>query len=90
MMVKTVRLTLFNVDGSVFHSYNAEIVSETSDRIVVKVPYHGEDYYLETYSKKNGQCLDDCLLLNPQYVMMNAEEPLKNSFVHLPASWWQS
>lgn len=88
-MTKTVQLALFDLDGSVFHSYNAEVVSETLDTVVVRVPDHEADY-LETYSKKDGQCLDDRRPLDPHYVMVAAQEPLKNSFAHLLAKWWQS
>lgn len=88
-MIKTVPLVLFAIDGSIFHRYDAEVVIETSDTIVVKVFHHSEDY-LETYSKKNGQCLDDHFPLEPHYVMVTAQEPLKNSFAHLPESWWKS
>lgn len=88
-MAKTVQLVLFDLDGSVFHSYDAEVVDETPDTVVVRVPDHDVDY-LETYSKKDGQCLDDRCPNDPHYIMMAAQEPLKNSFVHLLASWWQS
>lgn len=86
---KTVCLVLFDLDGSVFHFFYAEVFAETPDTVVVKLQNDDEDY-LETYSKEDGRCLDDQFSLDPSYIMINARQPSRNSFAHLPGSWWQS
>jgi hypothetical protein len=83
MYTKTVPMILFDRDGKIFHSCDAEVVNETPDTVTIKCPgYH--TYHLLTYSKKDGQQIDGKFPLLPHYVMMAAKTPLRDSFVHLP------